>query len=211
MSKCLLFDCDGTLVDSEYLNSEAMSAELALSGIVEEPGSLFRRYKGGNFLKVLQDLEQRHGVSIDDQFSERFRVRAQQVFTNQLKPVPGIHEALRLLHQHKCVVSNAPIAKITHELTLTDLESFFGNRLYSAYEVGNWKPDPELFLHAAKAEGFSPADCIVIEDSTVGVQAALSAGMPVVLYDQSNSPDAEAHPTVTIDNMSKLPEAISRL
>ena len=80
MSKCMLFDCDGTLVDSEMLNCEAMSAELGAAGIDEAPASLFERYKGGNFYHVLDDLQRRHGVALDEQFTERFRARAHRHF-----------------------------------------------------------------------------------------------------------------------------------
>ncbi len=210
MPRCLLFDCDGTLVDSELLNCEAMSAELAQEGVKEEAQSLFRRYKGHNFYKVLDDLQLRHGVQLNDQFTDRFRNRAYQHFSENLQPVSGVPEALEKIQQPRFVVSNAPLKKIEHELKLTGLASYFGPRHYSAYDVGHWKPDPGLFLHAAEIEGYAAADCVVIEDSPVGVQAALSAGMPVILYDSLQShPSAGA--TVTIRSMHDLPDALSDL
>lgn len=211
MAKCLLFDCDGTLVDSELLNCEAMAEELEHAGIAEHADSLFQRYKGRNFYKVIDDLEQRHGIKLDDQFADRFRHRAAIRFSQHLRPVPGIHKALRALPHPKCVVSNAPLKKIRHELELAELEAFFSNRLYSAYEVESWKPDPDLFLYAADSEGCLPAECVVIEDSKVGVEAAVKAGIPVVLYDSTGVSDDSWQATITISSMHDLAQAISRL
>jgi HAD superfamily hydrolase (TIGR01509 family) len=210
MPKCLLFDCDGTLVDSEMLNCEAMSAELARTGIIEDAPSLLQRYRGRNLHCVLEDLQQCHGVTLDQAFSERFRGRAADHFSQHLKAVSGVREALDILPHQCSVVSNAPLAKIAHELSLTDLSRYFGGRLYSAYDVGHWKPDPRLFTHAAEKEGFSAADCVVIEDSLVGVQAALSADMSVVMYDPSGQVSGSGA-TETISSMQLLPAAIARI
>ena len=80
------------------------------------------------------------------------------------------------------VASSGPPAKIRQALELTGLAGFFGERLFSSYEVGFWKPDPRLFLHAAKQMGAAPASCLVVEDSAAGVAAAVAAGMRAVQY-----------------------------
>lgn len=210
MKPCLLFDSDGTLVDSELLNCEAMSAELALSGAVESAESLVGRYRGGNFLKIMPDLEQRHGVQLPADFNERFRQRAMRHFTQYLQPIAGISDALSQLDYPKCVASNAPMEKLQHVLAITDLGKYF-HHLYSAYEVRSWKPDPGLFLHAASDMGFAPDQCIVVEDSDVGVSAALNAGMRVILYDPAQAGASTSAATITIDHMKRLPEAVQQL
>ncbi|MEM7258613.1 MAG: HAD-IA family hydrolase [Pseudomonadota bacterium] len=210
MSKCLLFDCDGTLVDSELLNCEAMSIELGEAGIDEPPAALFERYKGGNFYRVLEDLEQIHNTPLGPDFTQRFRDRAHQHFTDNLRAVDGIKTVLESLPGHRCVVSNAPLKKIVHELTVTGLLGFFADRLHSAYDIGHWKPEPHLLLRAAEHEGFAVADCVVIEDSQPGVQAALNAGMPVILYDEYGL-DTSAQATCTINSMHDLPDALAQL
>lgn len=210
MPKCLLFDCDGTLVDSERLNCKAMSIELSHEGIEESAASLFQRYKGFNFYSVLEDLGQRHATELGESFTERFRERAEQQFTSHLRPVAGVYEALESLPHPRCVVSNAPLKKIVHELTVTDLLHFFDNRLYSAYQVGHWKPDPHLLLHAADQQQVAVADCVVIEDSRVGVEAAANAGMSVVLYDPDGL-EKNLQATVTINDMADLPDAIAQV
>ena len=72
------------------------------------------------------------------------------------------------------------MAKLTHTLGLAKLLGRFEGRIFSAYEVGSWKPDPGLFLHAAQTMGVHPSRCIVVEDSVSGVQAAKAAGMRVL-------------------------------
>ena len=210
MPTCLLFDSDGTLVDSELLNNDALSAELADSGINETADRLVSRYRGWNFFKVLPDLQQRHNVVLDDSFTERFRERASQHFSEHLLPVNGIESALSELDHPKCVASNAPMKKLRHVLEVTGLYRHFTDRLYSAYEINSWKPALGLFLHAAARMGFEPGQCIVVEDSEVGVEAACAAGMSVVLYDPAGiSP--HIHANETIASMLQLPDAVARL
>ncbi len=210
MAKCLLFDSDGTLVDSELLNNEALSAELADCGINDSAESLVHRYRGWNFHKVVPDLQRRHDVQLDDAFTARFRQRASDHFAQHLRPVAGIEGALSRLEHPKCVVSNAPLAKIRHVMEITGLGVHFSDRLFSAYEIDSWKPSPELFLHAASAMGFAADQCIVVEDSEVGVEAAYRAGIPVILYDPVGSAQ-NPNATATIASMDLLPEAVADL
>lgn len=210
MSTCLLFDSDGTLVDSEFLNNEVLSAELADSGINETAGNLVSRYRGWNFFKVLPDLQHRHDVVLDDSFTERFRERASEYFTEHLQPVADIEPVLSGLDYSKCVASNAPMKKLRHVLEVTGLHKHFADRLFSAYEINSWKPSPDLFLHAADQMGFKANQCIVIEDSDVGVEAARAAGMAVVLYDPAGI-SQHLKVSETITSMTQLPAAVARL
>lgn len=208
-TRCLIFDSDGTLVDSELLNCEAMSAELQDSGITEDASDLVVRYRGWMLKSLLQDLQQRHEKSLDEEFTPRFRHRAAKHLEKMLTPVDHIPEVLSLLDQPMCVASNAPLDKLELSLRVSGLASFFGNHVYSAYEIGSWKPDPDLFLHAAKKMGFDPSQCVVIEDSIVGVSAAVAAGIDVVLYNPGRlqvSPDQHVR---VIDSMAQLPSALN--
>lgn len=207
MSRCLLFDSDGTLVDSELLNCEAMSAELAELGIVDRAADLVQRYRGWMLNALLDDLRQRHQLPVDLGFTQRFRERASKHFSKHLQPIPHIASALSELDQPMCVASNAPLVKINLALSLTGLAGYFGSNVFSAYEINSWKPDPELFLHAAKTMGYQPSDCVVIEDSAVGIEAALAAGIDAVLYDPENRA-GEVSGVKVICSMSMLPQAV---
>ncbi len=212
-SFCLLFDSDGTLVDSELLNCEAMSAELALSGIDESPGYLLHHYRGYMFSAVLDELQQKHDIDLDADFNQRFRQRAALHFEGRLQPVAGIVESLRQLSNAMCVVSNGPESKLELALRITGLASFFGDEVYSAYTVGSWKPEPGLFLYASRKMGFDAKRCIVVEDSRVGIEAACAAGMSSILYKpELTSADAGiSAATITISSMTELPRAVQEI
>ncbi len=113
-------------------------------------------------------------------FEEAFRSRAADLLRTRLREIEGAAALLACMTHPVCVASNAPRAKIELCLATTGLDRFFAGRIFSAYEVGSWKPDPGLFLHAAEAMRAAPARCLVVEDSAPGVIAAQAAGMKVV-------------------------------
>jgi HAD superfamily hydrolase (TIGR01509 family) len=93
-----------------------------------------------------------------------------------------VRSALAKVSHPVCVASNGPLTKLEQALRLTKLDRHFSGRIFSAYEVGIWKPDPGLFLHAANAMNAAPSRCVVVEDSSIGVQAGVAAGMRVLGY-----------------------------
>jgi len=120
--------------------------------------------------------------SLPENFEAIYRKRTFEEFEKSLQPIPGIHDLLSQLNIPFCVASNAPRNKVEFNLKLTNLFPFFENKIFSAYDMKKWKPDPTLFLTAAKTMGFAPADCLVVEDSPSGVKAAVAAGMKVLGY-----------------------------
>lgn len=176
----IIFDLDGTLVDSETLCNQAFLDLLpALSDTVEV---LVDRYRGAKLAVTMRDLEDRLGNALPDNFEKMYRRRVAELFAADLKPVPGAADMLAALEHPFCIASSGPPEKIAHSLALTGLAPYFGDRVFSAYVVGSWKPEPGLFLHAAAAMGFAPEQCVVVEDSAVGLAAAAAAGMRVLHY-----------------------------
>jgi beta-phosphoglucomutase-like phosphatase (HAD superfamily) len=111
-----------------------------------------------------------------------------------------------------CVASSGTVDKIRLSLELTGLLPRFEGRIFSAYEVGSWKPDPGLFLHTAAAMGATSARTVVVEDSLVGVQAGRAAGMRVLAYARGEEAALlEAQGARVFDNMANLPELIANL
>lgn len=178
--ECILFDLDGTLVDSEKLNFQAYAA--LIPEITESQASLIERYEGMQFAAVVRDIEQRYSLTMPDDFETLFRDHVRGLFEDGLRPIAGIPELLPALSQPICVASNAPPKKLAHALQVTDLAQHFGDNVFSAYDINAWKPKPDLFLHAAEKMGFAPEQCAVIEDSPTGVEAAIAAGMQVFHY-----------------------------
>jgi len=177
---CIIFDLDGTLVDSEPACSRALLdliPELSIDLI-----ELTDRYRGWKLAEILVDLETRLALKLPAGIETAYRDRVAAIFETELRAMPEAEEALSTIEVPICIASSGPMNKILHALDLTGLARFFGPRIYSSYEVGFWKPDPRLFLHAATEMGCSPDRCVVVEDSAVGIAAAISAGMRAIQY-----------------------------
>jgi HAD superfamily hydrolase (TIGR01509 family) len=115
---------------------------------------------------------------------------------------------LRSLRHSFCIASSGPPEKIAQALAVTGLSEYFGNRFFSSYIVGSWKPEPGLFLHAANTMGFSPQQCVVIEDSEIGLEAAEAAGMRALHF----VPDMRLQKTNnTFSKMSALPSILQQI
>jgi len=187
MIKGVIFDCDGTLVDSEGLFNRALSIKLAERGVEIAADHLVMRFRGIKFANVISAIEQEHSLKLDDAFIADYRSLVENFFKDELRPCEGVIETLQKIDLPMSVATNGPLAKMKVALEVTGLAHFFNNRLCSAYEVDSWKPDPGLFLHAAKAMNLSAKECLVVEDSVVGIEAAIAADMPAVLYDPNGS------------------------
>jgi HAD superfamily hydrolase (TIGR01509 family) len=183
--KAIIFDCDGTLVDSEGLWHEVLVAAVAEQGLALSVAESMEAFKGGKMADCVAELEARLGRPLPADFVPALRGRIDAVFRNRLRPFEGAIALVRSLASSSrsiCVASSGPPEKIATSLALTGLLPFFTGRVFSSYDVGSWKPDPGLFLHAARALGVAPEHCAVVEDSLFGVQAGLAAGMTVFAF-----------------------------
>jgi HAD superfamily hydrolase (TIGR01509 family) len=198
---CAIFDLDGTLVDSEVLNCRAY-VEL-IAEIDESDTELTKRYRGMKFSNIVSDIETSFEVALPDDFESLYRDRVAALYESELKANPGVPELLSGLEIERCVASSAPIKKINHALELTGLGGYFGTNIFSSYDIGSWKPEPDLFLHAAATMNHRPAHCAVVEDSDLGVEAAIAAGMHVFHY-APNSAKTRGDRYQSIQQMSEL-------
>ena len=202
--KAIIFDCDGTLVDSETLGSEVFVATLSEYGVTMPVAEAFIFFRGEKLADCISKVERRFGLTLPEAFVPRFRSQLAVEFRLRLRPVDGALDLVRSLKQRFCVASSGPRDKIELSLSLTGLLPFFQDSIFSSYEVGVWKPDPGLFLHAASAIGHAPGDCVVVEDSLPGIQAGLAADMEVVaLQPQEVDPRIPANVRI-IKHLSEL-------
>lgn len=212
---CLLFDCDGTLVDSEPLLAAEMAIALSGVGLPFLASDYMGEFRGSRFRQIVAELQRRHGEVDPDHLEvmeARMRRKLMQRLETELIPLPGAPEALAALVGYPmAVVSNGPESKILASLSSSGLADYFGDRLFSGYTANCWKPDPCLFLHAASLMGYAPEDCVAIDDSIVGVRAALAAGMTVIHLNRF--PDAEQTPSgaIMVSSMYQLPTVIAHL
>lgn len=180
--KLIIFDCDGVLVDSESISCGMIAEELTKMGHPMTTEEGIETFGGTGMSYVIDYIEKKINGKIPFDFEARYRERTYELFQTELEPIAHIKETLEKIDVLKCVASNGPKDKMIMNLKITNLISFFPNRLFSAYDIQKWKPEPDLFLHAAKTMGIDPSDCMVVEDSPAGVQAAIAAGMKVYGY-----------------------------
>jgi len=183
--RCVIFDLDGTPVDSDGLCNQAFldlipELDLTLDEMVD-------RFRGRKLDRIIQGIEQTISRKLPVEFAPPYRARVAELFETKLKPMPGVHQMLAALDCPMCIASSGPMAKIRRSLSVSQLAPFFGSHVFSSYDVGSWKPDPGLFLHAASTLGVSPEHCAVVEESPPGIEAALAAGMSPFLYSPTNS------------------------
>jgi HAD superfamily hydrolase (TIGR01509 family) len=159
-------------------------------------------------------IEERLGGPVPEEIDREFERLYRDILEAELTPVDGILDALEAITRRgmpTCVASSGIHAKIRRSLELTGLAGYFDdNRIFSATDVVNGKPAPDLFLHAAGRFEVSPGSCAVVEDSIHGVEAAVAAGMRAFAYAGGVTPAAKlSRPGVVVfDDMRRLPELL---
>ena len=188
--KCIIFDCDGILVDSETIANQvllSMSAPFGLKMTMEEA---VKNFNGRRLKNIFEQIEKLTNKKLPDSFETDFRKQTFEAFKTDLKAVKGVRRFIENLSVPYCVASSGPVEKITLNLTTTRLIQNFENRIFSSYEINSWKPDPDIFIHACNQMGFKKEECIVIEDSVAGVIAGVKGGFKVfALANENNAQD----------------------
>ena len=203
--KCVIFDCDGVLVDSEALGGQVFVDMANDCGTNIDLDYAMKHFKGSFLYASMKHVEGIIGKSLPNDFESRYRERCFKVFKEELKPIEGIKDVLQTLTIPFCTASSGPKEKIRSNLATTGLLDFFGDAIFSCYDLGKWKPDPAIFLFAAKSMGYAPDECVVIEDSVFGVTAANRGGIDVFGYSaHEKSPSFVEKCTAVFDNMEQL-------
>jgi HAD superfamily hydrolase (TIGR01509 family) len=203
----VIFDCDGVLIDSERLAVKVDVIALRELGWPMSEAEVIERFVGRSDRDNHAAIEAHLGRKLPTGWPQAVENRYRRAFADELTPVAGVVEALDRITLPSCVASGATHAHLRFTLELTGLYERFADRIFSADDVANGKPAPDLFLYAAKRMGAGPADCVVVEDSRPGVEAARAAGMRVLAFAGGLSPaEALAGPdTVVFEDMRELP------
>jgi HAD superfamily hydrolase (TIGR01509 family) len=175
----LIFDCDGVLVDSEPLACKVDADVLTDLGLPYSADDIARQFVGKSMKDMIARIEADHACTLPDDFAEQINRALFARFETDLQPIADVREAILSLPYPRCVASSSVPERIALSLRVTGLADLFDN-VFSATQVPRGKPAPDLFLHAAHHMGVSPEECLVVEDSPAGVQAALAANMRVI-------------------------------
>lgn len=208
----VIFDCDGVLVDSERLAVRIDQAVLADLGWRLSEREIVHRFVGRSAAHFRESVEEHLGRSLADDWEAPYQHLYDEAFERDLAPVPGVASALDRIATAAatCVASSGSHEKIRRTLGLTGLLSRFEGRIFSAADVSDGKPAPDLFLHAAARMGVPPDRCVVIEDSRFGVAAARAAGMRAFGYAGGLTPPQwlAGENTIVFNDMERLPELL---
>jgi HAD superfamily hydrolase (TIGR01509 family) len=214
----VIFDCDGVLVDSEVISCRAHSQILTRHGYPITPEQVFDRFLGRSMRQATLEVEAELGHSLPDDFHTQVYAEIFRLFAASLEATPHIDEALAAIALPVCVASSGPPEKISASLNRVGLYDRFAPHIFSAVQVPNGKPAPDLFLFAAEQMRTSPARCLVIEDSVSGIAGALAAGMTVLGFHGGShcrpgyaDTLRAAGAAMTFDDMRQLPGLIAQI
>jgi HAD superfamily hydrolase (TIGR01509 family) len=178
--KAYLFDCDGTIADSMPLHYRAWKQALA-EWNCEFDEELFYAWGGMPVAEIIATLNQRHGLSMPVEAVAHRKEKLYFELLPELKPVSDVLEHIEAKPRGIpfAVVSGSTRESVTASLIALNLLDRF-DAMVCAGDYQKSKPDPEAFLLAAARLGVAPGDCLVFEDTEMGIQAAQAAGMASV-------------------------------
>ena len=178
--KHLIFDCDGVLIDSEYVAVNVMLKMLSPFGYQTTFQAFSSQFTGMLDTEILKYLNEQEGLPFPPNFYQQIEAERDRVFEEELKPVQGMPELVKSISFPKSVVSNSHVVHVQMSLDICGIRPLFEERIYSSEHVPKPKPHPDVYLHALNSLSLSPDEVLVVEDSLTGVQAARGAGCKVI-------------------------------
>jgi HAD superfamily hydrolase (TIGR01509 family) len=175
----VIFDCDGVLIDSEVISTRTLIEALASHGLPVDLDYVRSTYLGRSVATVKADYRRLTGRDLAEGFEADLLARLLAAYRRDLKIVDGVRDLLDRLPLPFCMATSSGTERARLSLEAVGLLPAFEGRTFCASMVAHGKPAPDLFLLAARTLGAAPERCLVIEDSTVGVQSARNAGMTV--------------------------------
>ncbi|ANV98953.1 HAD family hydrolase [Bradyrhizobium icense] len=214
----VIFDCDGVLVDSEVISCRAHAETLTRHGYPITSEQVFHRFLGRSTRQANIEIEAELGRALPDDFHLQLQDELYRTFEADLEAIPHIHTALDAIAQPVCVASSGSHQRMRISLGRTRLYDRFAPNIFSASQVSNGKPAPDLFPFAAEQMNVAPERCVVIEDSVPGVTGGRAAGMTVLgFHGGSHCREAygdrlrAAGAAVIFDDMRQLPDLIAQI
>ena len=209
----VIFDCDGTLVDTERISVRVNLQLLNEVGGDYTEAEVRELFVGASLETYATLVEARLGKPLEADWIQRWSDMFRGICERELEAVDGVVDALDGIEATGvplCVASNGMFHDVVRNLGQVGIHDRFAGRIFSATDVAVGKPAPDLFLHAAADFDTAPERCAVVEDSVVGVLAARAAGMTVYAYAGGMTPAERliGDGTHVFDDMRELPDLI---
>lgn len=176
----LIFDCDGVIVDSEIVATRISLRLLRPYGYQADELTHAERYAGLLEHEILTRLREDEGLTLPPDFGRELVSEITSQMFEALQPVPGIRDLVLQLDRPLTVVSNSKIPHVRRSLELAGVREAVGDRIFSAEQVAQPKPHPDVYLHTVGSMHYDPQRTLVVEDSVAGVTAAKAAGLAVI-------------------------------
>lgn len=191
-AEALIFDCDGTLVDTPTLYAKAWQEAFSNAGS-EMRREWYLERAGLSEQVLMEAFEKDFGVTLN---RELLVADCRSYLQQNIGHVEEISVVSDIARRHKgqkpiAVASGGPVTAVLPSLEATNLLDLF-DTIVTVEDVSHPKPAPDLFLEAARRLGVDPDACLVFEDSPQGIEAAQNAGMQVVDVNGMSKPNAEA-------------------
>jgi HAD superfamily hydrolase (TIGR01509 family) len=214
----IIFDCDGVLVDSEVISCRAHAETLTRHGYPITADQVLDRFLGMSDREARQTIESELGRALPADFETQMKQAALRYYAHELRNIPHIGETIAAIDLPKCVASSGTPEKIRHGLEAAGLYHLLAPNIFSATQVRNGKPAPDLFLFAASQMATAPGRCVVIEDSVPGITGARAAGMTVLGFHGGSHCRPgyadilrAAGAAATFDDMRELPDLLTQI
>lgn len=185
--RLIIFDCDGVLVDSELIITKHFIKYLHEFGYQISMEDAIKRFSGKSATMVYQEINLESNNAFSPDLIEHIQKQIHLALHSEVLAVNGIAQLIAAIQKNDgddiCIASSGTLEKINKSLRVTGLQKYFHHKnIFSAQSVKKGKPNPDLFLFAAKQMGYQPTTCVVIEDSIIGIKAALAAGMQPIAF-----------------------------
>lgn len=182
MIRCIIFDSDGVVTNSDSICSEALAIAFADLKVSLEVREIEKQFRGTRVEDAVEFFSIKHNIRLPGYFADQYQQIVWELLERSLDPVAGVEMFLQQCSHPTAAVSNGPMERLEKVLNVCQLTRFFGKRIYSAFDFGVWKPNPALYSLAAFDMGFNIRDCVVIESSPVGIEAAIKSGAKTLYY-----------------------------
>jgi HAD superfamily hydrolase (TIGR01509 family) len=214
----VIFDCDGVLVDSEVISCRAHAETLTRHGYPITADQVLDRFLGMSDREARLTIESELGRALPADFETQMKQAALRYYARDLRNIPHIDGTIAAIDLPKCVASSGTPEKIRHGLETAGLYHLLAPNVFSATQVRNGKPAPDLFLFAASQMATAPGRCVVIEDSVPGITGARAAGMTVLGFHGGSHCRPgyadilrAAGAAATFDDMRELPDLLTQI
>lgn len=181
--KLIIWDFDGVIADTEKLwlanRQKLLNEDLAIHWDIAETN----KYLGGMSDKTKKEILDKLNIKTNQQFWNKVTHLDSMTMEKGFSLTPNIDEIFNLAQFKQCIATGGTLPNTLKKMKITGADKYFHKKqIFTAEMVNNGKPAPDLFLLAAHKMGFSPVDCVVIEDSLAGMKAGIAAGMLTIAF-----------------------------